>query len=44
MKQNVQFQGGICPEKSQLNQIQNSRLEAIIDFDMGNIWKTVPNS
>ena len=36
MKQNVWFQGGICTEKIQVDQIQNGQLEAIIDFDMGN--------
>ena len=41
IKQNVRFQGGISPEKCQ---IQNGRLEAIIDFNMGDIAKTVPNS
>ena len=40
------FQEGICPEKCQLDQIQNRRFEAIIDFGMGrpNIGKTVPDS
>ena len=32
----------MCPGKRQLNQIQNSRLEVIIDFKMGiigtNVW------
>ena len=41
MKQIVRLQGGICPEKCQLDQIQNDRLETIIDFNMGNIRKTV---
>ena len=35
------FQGGICPEKGQHDQIQNGRLAAIIDFNLRNIWKTV---
>ena len=35
MKQNVRFQKGISPEKCQLDQIQNGKLEAIIDFNMG---------
>ena len=43
--QNVRFQGGIlCPEKCQLDKIRNSRLAATIDFNMRNIWKTVPDS
>ena len=36
IKQNGLFQGGIWPEKSQLDQIQNVQLEAIIDFNMVN--------
>ena len=44
MKQNVRFQGGICPEKCQLDKIKNGRLAAIIDFSMHNILKTVPDS
>ena len=43
MKQKEQFQGGTWPEKSQLDQIHNGRLEAIIDLDLGNIEKTVPD-
>ena len=31
----MQFQGGICPEKCQLDQIQNGQLEAIIEFNRG---------
>ena len=42
--QNVRFQGGICPEKCELVQIQNYQLEAIIDFIIGNIGKTVSDS
>ena len=38
------FQGRVCPEKIQLDQIKNGRISAIIDFDMHNIWKTVPDS
>ena len=34
IKQNVRFQGGICPEKFQLYQIQHGRLVAIIDFNL----------
>ena len=37
IEQNVRFQGKICPEKSQLDQIQNGRVEVIIDLNMGNI-------
>ena len=32
MKQNLRFEGGICPEKYQLDQIQNGQLTAIIDY------------
>ena len=38
IKQNVRFQGGICSEKYQLNQIQNGRLSATIDFIMQTMW------
>ena len=31
----------MCPEKFQLDQIQNDRLAAIIDFIMQNIWQTM---
>ena len=41
---NVRLQGGICPEKFPIHQIQNGRLIAIINFNMPNIWQTVPNS
>ena len=37
----MQSQGGICPEKCQLDQIKNGQLEAIIDFNMGDglhVW------
>ena len=44
IKKNVQYQVGICPEKCQLDQIHNGQLDAVIDFNMGNIWKTVPDS
>ena len=48
MKQNIPFQEGIglCPEKCQLDQIQNRQFEAIIDFSMGrpNIGKNVQDS
>ena len=44
IKQNVWFQEGICLENCQLDQIQNGRLSAIIDYNMHNIWKTVPDS
>ena len=43
MKQNVRFQGGICPGKCQLDQIQNGQLKAIIDFNMSHIVKNVPD-
>ena len=32
------------PYKCQLDQIQNGRFAAIIDFIMRNIWKTVTDS
>ena len=38
MKQNVRFQVGICPEKFQLDQIQNSRPLDILYFNMPDIW------
>ena len=44
IKQNVRFQGGIYPKKSQLDQIQNDRLVAAIDFNLLTIWTTVPDS
>ena len=34
MKQKVRFQVGICPEKNQLDQIQNGRLSVIIGFNI----------
>ena len=40
----MRFQGRLCPEKYKLGQIKNDQLEAIIDFDMGNIVKTLPDS
>ena len=44
IKQNVRFHEGICPEKCQLDHIQNGQLEAIINCIMGNIRKNVPDS
>ena len=41
MKYNVLFQERISFKKCQLDQIQNGRLTAIIDFDMRYIWKFV---
>ena len=38
MKQNVWFQGGICPEKCQLYKIQNGWIVPIFHFNMRNIW------
>ena len=38
------FQGRICPEKFQVDQIQNGRLSAIINFNMPDIWQTVPDN
>ena len=43
IKQYVWFQGGICPEKYQLDQIQNDRL-VDINFNMCIIWQTVQDS
>ena len=43
IKQYVRFQG-ICPEKNKLDQIRNILLAAVIDFNVRNIWKTVPDS
>ena len=40
----MRFQVEIYPEKYQLDQMQNSQLEGIIDFNMGNIGKTMPAS
>ena len=36
--------GGICPAKFQLDHIQNSRQSAMINFNMPDIWQTVPDS
>ena len=44
IKQNVQFQGGICSKKFKLDQLKNGRLVAIIYPNMCFIWKTVPDS
>ena len=44
IKQNVWFQVGICPEKFQLDKIQNGQLAAIITFNMPDIWQTMPDS
>ena len=45
IKQIVRFQGWIYAlKKSQHDQIQNSRLSAIINFNMLDIWQTVPDS
>ena len=44
IKQNVPFHGGVCPENFQPEQIKNDRFAAIIDFNMRNIWKTMPDS
>ena len=40
----MRFQVEIYPEKYQLDQMQNGQLEGIIDFNMGNIGKTMPAS
>ena len=44
IKQNVQFQAGVCHEKIQLYQIQNGRLSAIITINKPDIWQTVLDS
>ena len=44
IEQKVQFQGGICPKKFQLNKIKNGRLEVIFYFNMRDIWETVQDS
>ena len=44
IKQNVRFQVGICPEEFQLDQIQNVRLSAIINFNIPDIWQTEPDT
>ena len=41
MKQNVRFQERMHLEKIGLDQIQNGRLSAIIEFHMADIWSTV---
>ena len=40
----VRFQVGICSENFQLDQIQNGRLSAIINFNMPDTGQTVPDS
>ena len=40
----MRFQGIICPEKYQIDQIHNGRFDVIIDFNMDNIGKTVSDS
>ena len=44
INQNVQFQVGIYHEKIKLDQIENGRPAATLDFNMHNNWKTVQNS
>ena len=41
MKQNMRFQGGICPQKSNLSNSKCPILLAFIDFNMPDIWQTV---
>ena len=43
-KANLRLERGICPEKFQLYKIRNGWHAAIIDLNMNNIWKTVPNN
>ena len=40
----MQFQGRICPETFHLDKIKNGALVIIVDFNMRNIWKTVPDN
>ena len=40
----MQFQGRICPETFHLDKIENGALVIIVDFNMRNIWKTVPDN
>ena len=44
MEQNERFPEGMSPEKIQVDPVLNRRLAAIIDFNMRNIWKVVPDS
>ena len=44
INQNVLFQVGICPEKFQLDQIQNGRLSGILSFNMCDIWQTMQDT
>ena len=44
MKQNVQFQEAVCPDKIQLYQIKFGRPSAIIVFNMSDICQTMPDS
>ena len=39
IEQNVRVEGGMCSKKIQLDQLQNDRHVAIIDFNMRTIWK-----
>ena len=43
IKYNVRFQVGLRSEKFQLDQIQNARLSAIINFNMPDTVQTVPD-
>ena len=40
----MRLQVEIYPEKYQLDQMQNGQLEGSIDFNMGDIGKTMPAS
>ena len=40
----MRFQVGICSENFQLDQIQNGRLAAIINFNMPDTGQTVPDA
>ena len=44
IEQKVWFQGGICSLKFYVNKILYGRLVIIVDFNMRNIWKTIPDS
>ena len=43
-KHNVRIQVGICSENFHLDQIQNGRLSAIINFNMPATGQAVPDS
>ena len=44
LQQNARFQEEICPENVYLDQIQNGRFPAVINFNESDIWQTVSDS